>query len=121
MTLRLRSSSPSRLITWTFCFLFSNAEVFEDDVQDLLCPDPAGDPAQAGESQADPLRRQSEVRVSVPLVLTQSRHALLQVGPVASLGEGGGTRQGVTTPTEGIKRSRATKHLLHIITNILFK
>lgn len=48
----MRFSSQSRRshICQFFTLLFSNAEVFEDDVQDLLCPDPSSDPAQAGDS-----------------------------------------------------------------------
>lgn len=87
-------------------YLFSNAEVFEDDIQDLLCPDPSSDPAQAGESQPDTLGRQSEVSVAVPLILSQGRHAVLQVGPVASLGQGGGARQRVATPREEAKSTK---------------
>lgn len=83
--------------------LFSNAEVFEDDIQDLLCPDPSSDPAQAGESQPDTLSCQSHVHVAVPLVLSQGRKTLLQMGPVAGLGQGGGTRQRVATPKEEVR------------------
>lgn len=78
--------------------LFPNAEVFEDDIQDLLCPDPSSDPAKAGESQPHPLGCQGQVHVAVLLVLSQGPAALLQVGPVAGLGQGGGARQRVATP-----------------------
>lgn len=83
--------------------LFPNAEVFEDDIQDLLCPDPTSDPAQAGESQPDTLGCQSQVDVAVLLVLCQGCKTLLQVGPVAGLGQGGGTRQRVATPREEVR------------------
>lgn len=82
--------------------LFSNAEVFEDDIQDLLCSNPSSDPTQAGKSQPDALSCQGQVDVTVPLVLSQGRTALLQMGPVAGLGKGGGTRQRVATPREEI-------------------
>lgn len=52
-TAGMRFSSQSRRrshICQFFTLLFSNAEVFEDDVQDLLCADPSSDPAQAGDS-----------------------------------------------------------------------
>ncbi len=86
--------------TSSFRWLFSNAEVFEDDIQDLLWVNPSCDPAQAGESQPDTLGCQSQVNIAVPLVLNQGCSTLLQVGPVAGLGQGGGTRQRVTTPGE---------------------
>lgn len=85
-----------------FIWLFSNAEVFEDDIQDLLCSDPSSDPTQAGESQPDTLGCQSQVDVTVPLVLSQGCKTLLQMGPVAGLGQGGGTRQRVATPREEV-------------------
>jgi len=82
--------------------LFSNTKVFEDDIQDLLCPDPSSDSSQAGESQPDTLSCQSEVRVPVSLILCKGCHTLLKVGPVASLGQGGGTRERITTPREDV-------------------
>lgn len=88
--------------------LFSNAEVFEDNIQDLLYPDPSSDPAQAGESQPDTLGCQSEVGVTVPLILSQSHKTLLQVGPVACLGQGGGTTQRVATPREEVREQNET-------------
>lgn len=81
-------------------FLFSNAKVFEDYVQDLLCSNPASDLTQAGQRQPDTLGCQGQVDVTVPLVLSQGCDTLLQMGPVAGLGQGGGARQRVATPRE---------------------
>lgn len=77
--------------------LFPNAEVFEDNVQDLLRADPSSYPAEARESQPDALGCQGQVDVTVPLVLSQGRAALLQMGPVARLGQTWGTNQRVGT------------------------
>lgn len=82
--------------------LFANAEVFKDDIQDLLCSNPSGDPAQAGKGQPDTLSGQCQVDVTVPLVLSQGCKTQLQMGPVAGLGQGGGTRQRVATPREEV-------------------
>lgn len=108
----------SLLLIW----LFSNAKVFEDDIQDLLCPNPSSNPAQAGESQPDTLGCQSEVDVAVSLVLSQGCKTLLQVGPVTGLGQGGGTRQRVATPREEVReqnelepaktRPKKSKHII---------
>lgn len=57
--------------------LFPNAEVFEDNVQDLLCSDPSSDPAEARESQPDALGCQGQVHLTVSLVLSQGGAALL--------------------------------------------
>lgn len=88
--------------------LFSDAEVFEDNVQDLLCSDPSSDPAQAGESLPDALGCQGQVHVTVALVLSQGRAAPLQVGPVAGLGQTGGTSQRVGTTTARLRRKSET-------------
>lgn len=72
-------------------WLFSNTEVFEDDIEDLLCSNAPSDPAEAGESQPETFGCQSKVAISIPVVLSQGSHALLQVGPVAGLGQGGVT------------------------------
>lgn len=82
--------------------LFANAEVFKDDIQDLLCSNSSGDPAQAGKGQPDTLSGQCQVDVTVPLVLSQGCKTQLQMGPVAGLGQGGGTRQRVATPREEV-------------------
>lgn len=82
--------------------LFSNAEVFEYDVQDLLRSDPSSDPTKAGKSQPDALSCQSQVNVTVLLVLSQGRKTLLQMCPVAGLGQGGGTGQRVATTREEV-------------------
>lgn len=82
--------------------LFSNAEVFEYDVEDLLCSDPSSDPTEAGKSQPDALSCQSQVNVTVLLVLSQGRKTLLQMCPVAGLGQGGGTGQRVATTREEV-------------------
>lgn len=78
----------------------ANAKVFEDYVQDLLRSDPTSDPTQAGQRQPDALGCQGQVHVTVPLVLRQGRHTVLQMGPVSGLGQRGGARQRVATPTE---------------------
>lgn len=95
--------------------LFSNAEVFEDDIQDLLYPDTSSDSAQVGETQTDTLGCQSQVDVAVPLVLSQGRQTLLQVGPVAGLGQGGGTRQRVATPREEVREQNELEQSTVII------
>lgn len=103
------SKRPIDLFVFSLPFLslFSDAEVFEDYVQNLLRSHFSRDPAQAGESQADALRCQSKVDVTVPLVLSQSCRALLQVSPVSGLGQGGSVGLGISTPKEEIKQFNA--------------
>lgn len=97
------SSHPAtvvQLVSFPSFTSLSNAEVFEDDVQDLLRSYPTGDPSQAGQRQPDALGCQGQVHVTVALVLSQGRRTLLQMGPVTGLGQCGGARQRVATPTE---------------------
>ena len=86
-----QSSCPQSL-------LFPYAEVSEYDIQDLLRTHPSCDPAQAGEGQADPFGGQGQVLVPVVVVLGQRQPTLLEVGPVAGLGQTRGTGKRVTTP-----------------------
>lgn len=87
--------------------LFPNAEVFEDNVQDLLRSNPSSYPAEARESQPDALGCQGQVDVTVPLVLSQGRAALLEMGPVARLGQtrGADQRVGTTGGSLGTKQT----------------
>lgn len=90
-----------------------NTKVFEDDVQDLLRSDPTSDPTQAGQRQPDALGCQGQVHVTIGLVLSQGRHTLLQMGPVTGLGQCGGARQRVATPTEEARaQNRPERSLL---------
>jgi len=102
--IKFLSTSASRrgaVYFQTRCGLLPDAEVSEDDVQDLLGADPARDAAQAAQGQPHALRRQRQVPIPVVLVLAQRRHALLQVGTVAGLGQAGGSDgQRVPTPAE---------------------
>lgn len=97
------TSHPVNVVTlasFSSFISFPNAKVFEDDVQDLLRSDPTGDPSQAGQRQPDALGCQGKVHVTIALVLSQGRHALLQMGPVTGLGQCGGARQRVATAAE---------------------
>lgn len=118
--------AASSVISVFSCFgrcsstLFPDTEVFEDDIQDLFWIDPSGDPAQAAERQAHALGRQSQVCVAVSMVLSQGRHAVLQVDPVAGLGQGGGTGQGVAAPTEEVEAQSQSANKTQALWNFMF-
>lgn len=95
--------------------LLSNAEVSEDNVQDLLCSDPSGDPAEAREGLPDALGRQGQVDVPVSLVLSQGRAAALEMGPVARLGQTRGTGHGVGTATGSCRTKPMTSFVCMFI------
>ena len=108
------STSCPRSTSWP---LLPDAEVSEDDVQDLVGADPARDAAQAAEGQPHAVRRQRQVPVPEALVLLQRRHALRQVGPVPRLCQAGGpSGQGVPTPGGGQLSGLKRKSKIHCLT-----
>lgn len=76
----------------------ANAEVPEDDVEDILGAHVAGDPVQMPPRQPQLLGRQPQVLPAFPAVTRQRRHAVAQVEAVPALRQAGRACQGVSAP-----------------------